>query len=345
MTNKVQPKILIIDDDAGIRETLTDIFQERGYHVESAGTAREAIQKAKETGFNIALIDIKLPDLDGIQLLKGLKKDYSEMACIVITGHGSFQNAVNAIKDGVNGYFIKPLIMEDVIIRLEEIFEKQRLHHELKAALKEKETLLQEIHHRVKNNMQIILSLIRLQSRNIKDPEAKDAFKDCQNRIMSIALIHDRFYHSKDLSRIDFAEYIPPLIIHLFHSLGVSESSVKLDINVKDVLLDIYNAIPCGLIINELVSNSLKHAFPKGAKGKIQVDMHPQEKGEYTLTIRDNGKGMPKEIDWENPESLGMQMVHDLIKQINGSVEYYRKGGTTFKITFKTKQTPQENSK
>lgn len=216
----------------------------------------------------------------------------------------------------------------------QEITERRRVEDQIKASLKEKEVLLQEVHHRVKNNLQIILSLFNLQSGYIKDKQSLDVLKESRNRIKSIALVHERLYQSKDLARVGFAEYIRGLTTDLFRSYGVDSDLIKLIINVNNVYLDISTAIPCGLIINELVSNSLKHAFPSGQEGKIGLDLRLDDENKFTLMVRDNGVGLPKDLDFRNTESLGLQLVVTLVDQIEGSIELDRSAGTAFKIEF-----------
>ena len=202
----------------------------------------------------------------------------------------------------------------------------------LKSSLKEKEVLLKEIHHRVKNNLQIISSLLNLQSGYIQDPQAGELFKESRNRVKSMALIHERLYQSKDLARIDFAEYVRNLTTHLFRSYGVTARAVSLQIAVDNILLDIDTAIPCGLIINELVTNSLKYAFPPGLEGEIRIGLHRESNGQLALNVSDNGTGLSPDFDFQKTESLGLQLVNTLTDQLQGQIEIERQGGTTFKI-------------
>ena len=204
----------------------------------------------------------------------------------------------------------------------------------IKESLEEKEMLLKEIHHRVKNNLMIISSLLNLQSRYIKDKASQDIFKESQNRARSMALIHERLYQSTDLKRIDFGEYITSLSTELFHTYEADPGLIKLNINVEDILLDINTAIPLGLIVNELITNSLKHAFPDGMSGEIIVDFHPIDE-HYQFTVKDNGIGFPEDLDYQNTESLGLQIVTSLTDQIDGEIQLDRNNGTEFKITFK----------
>jgi PAS domain S-box-containing protein len=220
-----------------------------------------------------------------------------------------------------------------------DITERKKTEEQIKASLKEKEILLQEIHHRVKNNMQIISSLLNLQSRHIKDKQSHELFKSSQNRVKSMALIHERLYQSKDFNKIDVADYVRGLINHLFITFGVNKDAILLNVKIKNIFLNVDTAIPCGLIINELVSNSLKHAFPDGKKGEIKISMHPLNKNEVELVVSDNGVGMPEEIDLKNAESLGLNLVNMLVEdQLHGEIKLETKGGTTFRFRLKIKK-------
>jgi len=218
----------------------------------------------------------------------------------------------------------------------EDITQRKQAEEQIKATLKEKEVLLREIHHRVKNNMQIVSSLLRLQSRYTKDKQILDIFKASQSRIESMAFIHEKLYQSKDLTRIDFTDYVNTLVRNLFTTYGVSTARIKLNIDIKHVSLPLDKAIPCGLIINELVSNSLKYAFPANKQGEIKIALHPTNENELELIVSDNGISMPEDIDFRNTESLGLHLVTILAKdQLRGKIKLNRTGGTEFKIKFK----------
>jgi PAS domain S-box-containing protein len=210
---------------------------------------------------------------------------------------------------------------------------RKRAEEKIKASLKEKDVLLKEIHHRVKNNMQIISSLIRLQSREIEDEKARRIFEISQNRIRSIALIHETLYQSGDLSQIDFSSYIRRLTTHLLTIYRPKGTALKLNLDVQKVLLDINRAIPCGLIINELVSNAMKHAFPIDKGGEIHVGLAEKD-GAFTLIVKDNGKGFPDDVEFETTDSLGLQIVSDLVQQLEGDIRLDHGEGTAFVISF-----------
>jgi PAS domain S-box-containing protein len=215
---------------------------------------------------------------------------------------------------------------------------RKKAEEKVEASLREKEILLREVHHRVKNNMQVISSLFNLQSRYIKDKKSLEIFRNCQNRVRSMALIHERLYQAEDLAKVDIEEYVQSLISHLFSSYGISPEAISLSTDIKNVFLDIGKAIPCGLIINELVSNSLKHAFPDRKKGEMRISLKPLDKNEIELMVSDNGVGLPKEVDFQNVESLGLHLVTILAKdQLHGTVELDRSSGTKFVIRFRKK--------
>jgi PAS domain S-box-containing protein len=213
--------------------------------------------------------------------------------------------------------------------------EKKRAEETLKASLHEKEVLLKEIHHRVKNNMQVISSLLNLQSRHLDDPKAISMFKDSQSRIRSMALVHEKLYQSRDLSRINFAQYVENLVMYLAHSYRIDSDRLQIRTKICDIFLDINTAIPCGLIINELVTNALKHAFPDGRKGELVIELKPAEGSRYILRIGDDGIGLPRNDDFQRSDTLGMQLVTMLVDQLEGVIELEKKEGTSFVITFK----------
>lgn len=214
-----------------------------------------------------------------------------------------------------------------------DITERKQAVEQIKTSLNEKEVLLKEIHHRVKNNMQVITSLLNLQARTIGDSHALSVFQDSQNRVKSMALIHETLYQSKDLSRINFAEYLKKLVAHVSRSYHLRPEAVKINVKVDDVLLSIDTAVPCGLIINELASNALKYAFPSPRAGEINITFHRTD-GRYVLCVSDTGVGLPKDFDPEVSKSLGMKLVHMLTSQLSGEIACRNGVGTSFEIKF-----------
>ena len=215
-----------------------------------------------------------------------------------------------------------------------DITERKRAEEQIMAALREKDILLKEIHHRVKNNLQVVASLLDLQSRSIEDGQARMLFGESQKRIETMTLIHEKLYRSKDLARIDFAEYVDDLTSHIFSLHEDKSAQIDLKTDVRDVVLDVNKAIPCGLVINELVSNALKHAFAGRKRGTVSIRMHSRDGGGITLSVSDDGKGFPEDVDYRNTNSLGMQLIISLVDQLGGIMKREGGEGTTFTITF-----------
>ncbi len=214
-----------------------------------------------------------------------------------------------------------------------DITEKKLSEEKIKQSLKEKEVLLKEVHHRVKNNLQVISSILNLQSSYVKDKKTLEILRESQNRIKSMAFIHESLYQTKDFSNINFTEYVSSLANNLVHSYQSFEGQVELELKIQDVYLNLDIAIPCGLIINEILSNALKYAFPKNQKGKINIRLSIKDQ-EITLVIKDNGVGLPSHIDYRNTESLGLQLVVTLVDQLGGTIKLDRLKGTKFTIVF-----------
>jgi PAS domain S-box-containing protein len=222
----------------------------------------------------------------------------------------------------------------------QEIIARRQVEERLRLSLQEKEVLLKEIHHRVKNNLQAVSNLIYLQANYSQDHRLRQMFTETQNRIKSIALIHERLYQTHNFTQIDFVDYIQGLVKHLISSYVVDPDTVKVQVAGKNVQLDVETAVPLGIIINELVSNSLEHAFPAGAAragsqtNEITVELQEDLNHQLHLTVRDNGVGLPETIDPATSPSLGLQLVKMLTDHMRGSLELDRGKGTTFRIEF-----------
>ena len=246
----------------------------------------------------------------------GRRKDGSE-----------FPAEASISKVDVDGQAMFTVIMRDVTRRT-------RIEQQVKTSLQEKEALLREIHHRVKNNLQVISSLLALQARAVADDSTKKMFHESRDRIHSMALLHESLYKSDNLARIDFPEYIHQLADHLFRSYGVVAERIHLRTELDPVFLSMDNAVPCGLLINELISNSLKYAFPDGRSGEIYVGVRGVD-DRVKLTVADDGVGLPAGFDWANARSLGLRLVRTLAQQLEATLEHADGSGTRFKLTFR----------
>jgi two-component sensor histidine kinase len=219
-----------------------------------------------------------------------------------------------------------------VLTVVRDISARKAAEEQVRKSLREKETLLKEIHHRVKNNLQVVSGLINLQAIYIPDQRSRQLYKDSQNRIKTMALIHEELYQHDDLASIDFADYIRGLASNLAASYGVEPARISLD--VEQLLVPLDTAIPCGLIVNELVSNALKHAFPEERKGMIKIYFSSDENDGYILEVTDDGVGIPAEMQFGGNTSLGMQLVSLLAEQLGARLESSRERGTSFVLRF-----------
>jgi PAS domain S-box-containing protein len=218
------------------------------------------------------------------------------------------------------------------VASLMDVTENRKMTEELSGSLAEKEVLLREIHHRVKNNLQIIISLLNLQSRHISDKKVLAAIQESQNRVRAMALVHEKIYQSEHISEIDITEYISFLAKYLFDFYGTDKRSIKLVLEGECIKVGINTAVPLGLIINELISNSLKHAFPGGCAGKIMIFTEKNDDG-IVIRVKDNGVGIPEHVDPCNTESLGLMLIQSLSEQLGATISLDRKCGTSYTIT------------
>jgi len=221
-----------------------------------------------------------------------------------------------------------------MIFTIQDMTERLKAEKDLKNSLVEKEILLREIHHLVKNNLQTISSLLDLQAESINEPKSLEVFRNSQSRIRSMALIHERLYKSEDLSKIKASEYINNLMDYLKGTYYSPSWNTEITTDIKNLYLNLDVAIPCGLIINELVSNSIKYAFPGSRKGNIRVLLQPDASENLVLMIKDDGIGIPLAMKTLDSQSLGLQLVKLLVKKLNGKMEIDGTMGTTITIIF-----------
>jgi len=236
---------------------------------------------------------------------------------------------------------LNPIETEDgmmVLSAIIDISDRKREEGRIRDALKEKDLLLGEIHHRVKNNLQVIHSLLGLQSANVEDPAVLGILRESQNRVLSMALIHQTLYQSNDFARVDFASFLDALVPNVVTSYGIDSGRFAVAVDAGDVHLPISTAIPCGLIVNELVSNTLKHAFPEGRDGRIDIQLASNGNGGAVLSVSDDGIGLPENLDPAKTESLGLQLVTLLADQIGGELSIQHRDPTRFALHFSTER-------
>jgi len=301
-----------------------------GVFVEANNTACYKLGYRRNELLKMTLADIQPAGQEII--LPPLKKRRFLYETVHITKNGhQFPVEINGHTFHFHGESLALIIARDIT-------ERKLSEEHIQKDLLEKEILLKEIHHRVKNNLQVVCSLLSLQSKQVRDPEAQKCFQESQNRVRSMAMIHEYLYQSLNLARLNFSNYVEDLAQSLYRSYSADPDRIKLNIRVEDVELAIDTAVPCGLILNELISNALKYAFPSSfkKKGRIKIELKKQAPDEVQFVVQDNGAGLPKSIDIKKTESLGLHLVYLLVKeQLNGSLRLERRNGTKFVFQFK----------
>jgi two-component sensor histidine kinase len=331
------------------------LYSER---VVTAAEMRAALAKQP---WDVIISDYRLPQLDAPAALSLLHDSGCDIPFIVVSGAIGEELAVAIMKAGAQDYLLKsdlarlaPAVERELrdartrkdralvagaLQESEERVESQRATLERQTvSLQQRETLLREIHHRVKNNMQVMSSLLSLQARAALNPETRRMLEDNQNRIQSMALLHEILYQSEDLAMVDFPKYVLRTVDYLFRSFGVTDRQIRLRTELSELALELDDALPFGLLISEVVSNSLKHAFPQGRGGEVSIFLHQQSDTTISLILSDDGIGLPPDLDWTTTRSLGLRLVRALAQQLRGTLEIRSQGGTEVRLTFQVRR-------
>jgi len=341
--------VLFVEDNETIRLLYRRLLTPRVGTFLIAENGREGLDLYKKHTPDLIITDISMPIMDGLEMIKYIKDDNPEVRVIVMSAYSIKEYFIEAINLGVNGYLIKPVEAKKLFSLIDELsatilmkrelvqkeIERREAEESLKKSLAEKEILLKEVHHRVKNNMQIISSILKMQQRQVDDHQLKEALEESQNRIRSMALVHENLYRNENLAKILFSNYVKSMAGNLARSYTDSNNNIHLKFDIEDVYMPLDTGIPCGLIINELLSNSFKYAFPEKNSGVIKIQFKNIGQNNYEMEVSDNGVGINGGIDIENTKSLGMKIVTKLVQQIEGNLKYDFSNGTKFKITFK----------
>jgi len=323
-------------------------------------TAAEMRAALAKQSWDVIISDYRLPLLDAPAALTLLHDSGCDIPFIVVSGAIGEELAVAIMKAGAQDYLLKNdlarlapavereirdartrkdrTLAEDALQQSEERVEAQRATLERQnVSLQQRDTLLREIHHRVKNNMQVMSSLLSLQARAALNPETRRMLEDNQNRIQSMALLHEILYQSEDLALVDFPKYVLRTVDYLFRSFGVKDGQIRLHTELDQLALELDDALPFGLLISEVVSNSLKHAFPPGRSGEVSVYLHQQSDTAISLRLSDDGIGLPPGLDWATTRSLGLRLVRALAQQLRGELEIRSQDGTEVRLTFQAR--------
>jgi PAS domain S-box-containing protein len=305
----------------------------------------ETISKAiikREAGKKFASYEIKIVARDGTYhtvLVNGaaIKYEGKPASLNVLTDITTLKQAEEAIRSANEKLEKRVTERTEALSRANlqltaEISARNFAEQQITRSLAEKDLLLREIHHRVKNNLQIIASLLNLQSRYITDPKVLGAIRDSQSRVRAMALVHERIYRSENIAEINVMEYLDYLAKQIFRLYVLHPNRISISVTMADIMANIDTVIPIGLIMNELLSNSFKHAFPDGREGKVSIECTPHDTDRLRFVYHDNGIGIPEGFDWMNTESLGLRLVNDLVSQLNGTMVLGTGEGTTFII-------------
>jgi two-component sensor histidine kinase len=338
-------RILLVEDNPGDVRLLQEMFSNEkpgSYELTHFPRLGLALNHLAKGGVDIVLLDLGLPDENGIDTVRRVRKLAPQVPLIVLTGRDDDAAVAESMHEGAQDYLVKGQIEQRALPRaLRHAIERFRLltkaaltNLELERRVQEKDLLLSEIHHRVKNSLQVVSSLLSLESARIQDASVVEMLQTTQNRIRSMALIHQTLYQSKDFARVDFHAFLLSFAPTLIQSYSMAPEQVFLDIHVAEVRLPIDAAIPCGLIVNELISNALKHAFPGGRRGTIRIGFAHDSSNHATLSVEDDGIGIPEGFSFDRADTLGVQLVYLLTGQLGGTVAVESRMPSRFVMRF-----------
>ena len=356
-------RVLQVEDSPSDAALIQRILRQAGYAIyfERVVNACEMRAALESTPWDVIIADHRLPEFDAPSALSLLHESRRDIPFIVVSGGMGEELAVAMMRAGAQDYLLKgdlarlaPAVereMREVRTRrqreeaeralqeTEQRFATQRAALERQTALLEqREIMLREIHHRVKNNMQVMSSLLSLQSRVAGNPATSRMLAENQNRIQSMALLHEILYQSDDLARVDFPKYLRRMTDYLFRSYGVDSTQISLHTELEAVNLELDDALPCGLLSSEVISNSLKHGFPEGRQGVVRAVLRRENRGRVSLALSDDGVGLPDHLDWRTSASLGLRLVRALALQLSAELEVSTGSGTEVRLTFEAKQ-------
>lgn len=330
--NRRNPTVLVIDDDAHNLAIVSEYLEELRYSVLVAEDGESGIQRAEYAQPDLVLLDVLMPGIDGFETCRRLNASQktSGIPVIFMTALADEEHKAAGFEAGGVDYVTKPFHRKELLARVRAHLALLRTRQalelaqqdlerkvsertlQLETSLREQETLLRELYHRTKNNMQVIISLLDLQAARIQNPRVIEIFNDTKSRIRSMAIVHEKLYRSRDLSKVDLKGYIEELALPILRTYQPERREISLKLDVEDIGLSINVVTPLGLILNELISNSMKYAFPDSLGGEIQIRVHRVEDREIELVYSDNGIGLPPGFDIRKARSLGMKLVHSL---------------------------------
>jgi two-component sensor histidine kinase len=355
-------RVLEVEDSASDAALIERALIRSGYSIysERVVNAHEMRSALEKHPWDLIIADYRLPEFGAPSALSLLQESGRDIPFIVVSGALGEEFAVAMMKAGAQDYFLKndlarlaPAVEREIrdaqTRRQREQAEKALSTSEQKltaqgaalerqtALLLQRETMLREIHHRVKNNMQVMSSLLSLQSRAASNPAISRLLEENQNRIQSMALLHEILYQSEDLALVDFSKYVRRMVEYLFRSYGVNNRQIRLHTELDAVGIELDDALPCALLISEVISNSLKHGFPERREGDVRILLRSGPETTVSLVLSDNGVGLPRSLDWTTSRSLGLRLVRALAEQLHARLDIRSEGGTEVQLVFHAK--------
>lgn len=333
--NQVSIRVLIVEDAEDDALLVVRALRRGGYEpewerVDTAEAMQHALGRQR---WDVIVSDYHMPHFSALAALKVLHGGGWDLPFIVVSGSIGEEMAVAAMKAGVHDYIMKDNLARLVVAIEREMRDadgrrlRRRAESQVRSSLREKNILLKELHHRVKNNLQVVASLLHLGSRTITDDRSLHVFEEARARIKSIALVHEKLYQSPDFAGVDLSDYLSDVAAHACRSYGSSSNPPTIECDFDGCVTTVDVAIPCGLIVNELVSNATKYAFPGGRKGVIRLSLKRDPEGGVRLSVSDTGIGFPPGLDLQNPRTLGLQLVLTLTEQLGGTASFDRQDG------------------
>jgi two-component sensor histidine kinase len=359
-------RVLQVEDSESDAALVERILTKSGYAVYSERVVSAQEMKAALAGqrWDLIIADYRLPDFGAPSALSVLHEGGQDIPFIVVSGAMGEEVAVAMMRAGAQDYLLKHDLarlapaVERELREVQTRREREQAEQALRASeeqvrtqqaalerqtalLAQRETMLREIHHRVKNNMQVMSSLLSLQSRAASSPAIGKMLEENQNRIQSMALLHEILYQSEDLALVDFSKYLRRMVEHLFRSYGVDHRQIRLLTELDAVALELDDAVPFALLISEVISNSLKHGFPGRSAGEIRIQLRNPSANAVSVLLSDNGVGLPAGLDWTTSRSLGLRLVRALAEQLHASLNIRSANGTEVQLTFQAKRKDQ----
>ena len=316
--------ILVIDDIPDLADATAEVLRGAEYTVMVGHSAAEALQLTRLHRPALLLLDVNLPDGSGVDVAKQIKADTGLESVLVVMASGEKttpEDQVLGLAEGrADGYIVRPVTGPELLAQVDALLRLRTTQETLRTAVREKEALVREVHHRAKNNLMLITSLLRLEAYQVDDAAARAVLENMENRIHSLAQLHEMLYQTNRVTDVDLGAHLAQVAEYLFRSLTVAEAGVRLRLDVTSVIVDTQQAITCGLLVNELVTNALKHAFPGRRGGEVRVSLQP-DGPRVRLTVADDGVGLPLGFIDSPARTVGRQLVADLAQQLGSRLE------------------------